>query len=422
MRRYGSAILVLVFVCLALPLRSRADETRCFAQTGQCISGRFRTFWEQSGGLAVFGLPLGPARDEVNRDTGQTYLTQWFERNRFELHPENSAPYDVLLGRLGNDRLVQLNGTLQWGTREDGPNSACLWFEATGHNVCDFEVGLGFKSYWLTYGLSDPTLVGFDRSLALWGWPISEARIETNRNGDTVLSQWFERARFEWHPNKPQAYKVLLGLLGNEVSGVGPSPAPSETTPTVPAELPPTAQPSLTPTTSPEPTPTAVLEPTPTASPEATATPSPAATATAQPTQVPPSSDDAALKQQLFALVDPLHQQAGCAPFIPDNLLATAAQLHAEDIASHRRIDHVGTDGATLRQRLDRVGYPYGRASESIAIYQTPEQAVAMWMDEPPNGPHRMNITNCQYTEVGIGLATDSRGRRWWVMDIANRR
>src|SRR3712207_8635843 len=50
---------------------------------------------------SVFGYPLTAAATEVNRDTGQPYLTQWFERNRFELHTENQAPYDVLLGRLG---------------------------------------------------------------------------------------------------------------------------------------------------------------------------------------------------------------------------------------------------------------------------------------------------------------------------------
>jgi len=31
------------------------------------------------------------------------------------------------------------------------------------------------------------------------------------------LTQWFERARFEWHPDKPVEYKVLLGRLGDEV-------------------------------------------------------------------------------------------------------------------------------------------------------------------------------------------------------------
>jgi heat shock protein HslJ len=39
-------------------------------------------------------------------------------------------------------------------------------------------------------------------------------------SGDTVLTQWFERARFEYHPNNPAAYRVLLGRLGAEVLGL----------------------------------------------------------------------------------------------------------------------------------------------------------------------------------------------------------
>ena len=31
-------------------------------------------------------------------------------------------------------------------------------------------------------------------------------------------TQWFERARFECHPNNPSEYRVLLGLLGNGLS------------------------------------------------------------------------------------------------------------------------------------------------------------------------------------------------------------
>ncbi len=52
--------------------------------------------------------------------------------------------------------------------------------------------------------------------------------METNSSGDTVLTQWFERARFEYHPNNPAAFRVLLGLLGNEVRGnSAPTLAPS---------------------------------------------------------------------------------------------------------------------------------------------------------------------------------------------------
>jgi hypothetical protein len=34
---------------------------------------------------------------------GKQYQIQWFERARVELHPENAAPYNVLLGLLGNE-------------------------------------------------------------------------------------------------------------------------------------------------------------------------------------------------------------------------------------------------------------------------------------------------------------------------------
>jgi hypothetical protein len=85
---------------------AHAQGERCFPETGQCISGRFRQFWDQNGGLRIFGLPITPARDEVSPDDGRTYHTQWFERARFEYHVENQPPYDVLLGRLGSEALA----------------------------------------------------------------------------------------------------------------------------------------------------------------------------------------------------------------------------------------------------------------------------------------------------------------------------
>src|ERR1044071_208837 len=85
-------------------LQARTDQ-RCFAETGYCISGRIREFWEQNGGLAVFGFPITPLQNETLE--GRTVQAQWFERNRLELHPQNRRPYDVLLGRLGADRLGQ---------------------------------------------------------------------------------------------------------------------------------------------------------------------------------------------------------------------------------------------------------------------------------------------------------------------------
>ncbi len=134
------------------------------------------------------------------------------ERNRFEIHPENQAPYDVLLGRLGDDRLRQQGR--DWQTFAKADPNAPHYFAQTGHAITHEP----FWQYWSTHGLELGDHGTSEReSLALFGLPISEPAMETNASGDNVLTQWFERARFEYHPNNPDPYKVLLGLLGNEI-------------------------------------------------------------------------------------------------------------------------------------------------------------------------------------------------------------
>ncbi len=195
-----------------------------------CLEGKFLDYWNTNGGLPVFGYPITGVANETNADTGKSYPTQWLERNRFELHAENAGtPYEVLLGLLGKERLAQVGRNWQAEPRESGPKDGCLWFEQTGHNVCNQSGNLGFKSYWESHGLKINGLDTYAQSLQLFGLPLTEPKMETNAAGDTVLTQWFERARFEWHPNEPDEYKVLLGLLGTEIKSAGSTPAPTPT-------------------------------------------------------------------------------------------------------------------------------------------------------------------------------------------------
>ncbi len=216
-----------LLLCLWPHISAAAEPQQCFTETKHCIEGRFLEYWQQNGGLPVFGYPISDLREEQNRDTGERYWTQWFERARFEYHPENSAPYDVLLGRLGDDVLL-LNG-INWQDEvsTEDPIEGCLWFPVTRRNVCNQQNNRGFKRYWETHGLNDSQLDAYGRSLALFGNPLTAPRMETNSSGDTVLTQWFERARFEWHPDQPDEFKVLLGLLGSDIAAVGPHGASS---------------------------------------------------------------------------------------------------------------------------------------------------------------------------------------------------
>ena len=73
-----------------------------FDETGHGLCWGFRAHWQQNGGLWMFGYPISEEFEERNPDTGEVYKVQYFERARFEWHPENQGtPYAVLLGRLG---------------------------------------------------------------------------------------------------------------------------------------------------------------------------------------------------------------------------------------------------------------------------------------------------------------------------------
>ncbi len=86
------------------PVAARADAQH-FPETGHNLGGPFRAYWEANGGLAAYGLPLTEELREVSPTDGKEYTVQYFERARFEHHPENPAPYDVLLGHLGRQLL-----------------------------------------------------------------------------------------------------------------------------------------------------------------------------------------------------------------------------------------------------------------------------------------------------------------------------
>jgi hypothetical protein len=175
-----------------------------FPETGHNLNGVFRRYWEANGGLAQFGYPKTEPFPEYNPADGKIYTVQYYERNRFEYHPELAGTkYEVLLGLLGN-QMTEKQRAEGHGAFNRFPNMnypGGTYFPETGHNLRN-----SFKAYWEQYG-----------GLAIYGYPTSEEYEEVNPDdGKTYVVQYFERARFEYHPeNKGTKYEVLLGLLGN---------------------------------------------------------------------------------------------------------------------------------------------------------------------------------------------------------------
>lgn len=187
------------------PLFSPAGSIT-FPQTGQTVAAPFFPYWQMQGGLPVFGYPLTGQRVEGG------LRVQYLERQRFEHHPENAVPYDVLFGLIGQQHAERngLLGTLPFQRQPNQRDPSCEYVAVTGHHLCT-----AFRAYWHAHGLDfgDPG-ISYRESLALFGYPISEEFRMTLEDGKEYTVQYFERVRMEWHPENNPPYDVLLGRFG----------------------------------------------------------------------------------------------------------------------------------------------------------------------------------------------------------------
>jgi hypothetical protein len=175
------------------PAGEFAGPGRTFAETGKTVRGPFLARWEAHGGLAINGLPISDEFVQTLED-GQPYLVQYFERVRMEWHPENGPADRVLLGQFGR--------AFHPADPPLAPRPGARHFPETGHNLDG-----AFRAYWEAHG-----------GLPQFGYPISEPFRERLEDGVEYDVQYFERARFEWHPeNADPQYQVLLGQFGRRV-------------------------------------------------------------------------------------------------------------------------------------------------------------------------------------------------------------
>lgn len=204
MRLLLSSSLFIILSIVALPLsttQATTNDPLCFAETGQCIHGPIRAYWEMHGGTLVFGLPISPQQEVID---SQPMQVQWFQRARFELRGDT-----VQLGRVGVDLLWSYG--IDWWTLPKGqPQDGCLFFAETQHTLCE-----PFLSHWLSHGAH----------MEIFGQPISEPRWEL-RGGEQASvrqAQWFERVRFEVVNGVVVATEVGTELLGQQAPA---APAP----------------------------------------------------------------------------------------------------------------------------------------------------------------------------------------------------
>ncbi len=195
----GLAAQVVAFPDPAPAVAVRADY-QYFPQTGYIVGYTFLSFWQTNGTSLIFGYPL--TNDTI--DPASKLVVQYFEKARFESHPEAANTAGV----------VQLTnvGRIVTAGRTEPPFSPQplvptgldrAYFTQSQHALQGY-----FKTFWERNG-----------GVAIFGYPISEEMVEPSPTDGQVYSvQYFERARFEFHPAfNDSPYAIELGQLGRQI-------------------------------------------------------------------------------------------------------------------------------------------------------------------------------------------------------------
>ncbi len=189
--RWLGVVLVISLAFGGIPAHAQSGdapsaERRYYPQFGHWLEGEFLdTYLSVSNATEIFGYPITQAFHHpiIGR------RVQYFERGRFELLPENPPELRVKFSDLGT--LYYESGGQELPLPPNFP--ACQPFRETGKQVC-----YAFLEYFIKNG-----------GVATFGYPITN--FETQ---DGLIVQYFQRARFEWHPELPHQERVTLTDLG----------------------------------------------------------------------------------------------------------------------------------------------------------------------------------------------------------------
>jgi uncharacterized protein YkwD len=172
-----------------------------------------------------------------------------------------------------------------------------------------------------------------------------------------------------------------------------------------------TPTPTRTRTSLPTPTPskTSTTSHTPTASQIPTEGPSPTASITGTPPPTAAIGDcqtfvNTDYENQVVDLLNHERHLQGLHALTVRNALRAAARVQAADMACNHFTGHTGSDGSSVRDRVETQGYHWTWIGENYMVTSGgPQAAVDWWMNSTP---HRNNILSPNYTEFGVGYIT----------------
>ncbi len=120
----------------------------------------------------------------------------------------------------------------------------------------------------------------------------------------------------------------------------------------------------------------------------------------------PANASPQQLEDAVFCLVNRERTSRGLNRLRVNGKLDRAARAHSHAMVDRRFFAHDSPNGASVRDRANRRGYPGSFIGENIAwgsgSYATPASIVDGWMH---SSGHRANILHRSYKEIGVGVA-----------------
>ncbi len=170
------------------------DGYTYFSETGHNVPGPILEYWHRLGWRNL-GLPITEFFREVQSD-GRIRFIQYFERSILQYVPPEDGGPAMYSDLVGYGAAAPPSARAPVAPFEDSNDH--WFFPQTQHSL-----NHGFKHEWVKHG-----------GLAAFGYPITEEFSGVTADGRPYVAQIFERARFEWWPDKVETgEEITHGLL-----------------------------------------------------------------------------------------------------------------------------------------------------------------------------------------------------------------
>ncbi|CEK33057.1 CAP domain-containing protein [Paraclostridium sordellii] len=129
-----------------------------------------------------------------------------------------------------------------------------------------------------------------------------------------------------------------------------------------------------------------------------------------------PSGNFANFQKEVLDLVNVERSNRGLQPLKFNSELSNVATLKSQDMIDKNYFDHTSPTYGSPFDMMKKFGISYRAAGENIAMGQkTPQEVMNSWMN---SDGHRKNILNPDFTELGVGIASNGSSLYWTQMFI----